>query len=167
MMLLLKIAAVAAAVWAQTGLFGHVRPLGVMPNLLLVTILFFGLYGTATTTLGAAVLGGFLLDLASGTDFGLRTAFFSVVALAVVAARQLGLRPESVVTVVLLTAAGTILFDLAVLSVVKAPVPAGAYLTIAKEALVNIVLAFIVAGARAVVRGHRAVRAEPDNKVWM
>ena len=99
----------------QSYFFGAMRPLGVLPNLLLVMLTYLAMLRPASQSLAVAILGGLLLDLISGTDFGLRMAFYSLFTLGVVMARQLGASLESFWSVVGLIAAGTVIYNLAVL----------------------------------------------------
>jgi rod shape-determining protein MreD len=103
----LMVASILLAIWLQLSLFGHLRPLGVIPDLTLITIIVVALWSDATPSLAAAVGAGFILDLASGSDFGLRTGFFILVTLAVIAAKQFGLHADSVVTAALIALAAT------------------------------------------------------------
>ncbi|HUC86917.1 MAG TPA: rod shape-determining protein MreD [Candidatus Saccharimonadales bacterium] len=145
MKILAGIVAVMVAAWLQVSWFGHVRPLGVMPNLMLVVIVLFGLWSNATPALAAALGGGFLLDLASGSDFGLRMAFFSVVVLAIIAGRQTGLHADSFITALLVVMAGTVLYNLVVLATLGAPIQAIELSRIGRELVDNLViLGFLV-----------------------
>ncbi|HSX41204.1 MAG TPA: rod shape-determining protein MreD [Candidatus Saccharimonadales bacterium] len=158
-----KVLIILGLVWVQVGLFGHWRPLGVMPNLMLLAVLFFGLYGSATTTLGAAVFGGFLLDNASTVDFGLRMAFYSVAALGIIASRQLGLRVDSLITMLLAVTLGTILFDLVIISTVNGTIAGNAYSMILSEVIVNDSLALILMLGRTSMSGQQS---KPTKAAW-
>lgn len=104
------------AAWLQLYFLGNMRPLGVLPNLLLVVIIYAGLLRDATETLAIALGAGLILDLASGSDFGLRMAFYAVLALIVMVLRQMGADFENLGLVLATTAAGAILYNLAVLA---------------------------------------------------
>ncbi len=79
------------AVWLQVSFLGALRPFGIIPNLFLVTVLVAAtILPRASDVMAMAVMGGFLLDTVSGSDFGLRTAFFCVLALAIVMLRRTG-----------------------------------------------------------------------------
>ncbi len=108
MRLILRIIVILMAVWLQTSYFGHFRPFGVLPNLVLIVVVLSALLSEATPTVATAVLGGLLLDLSSATDFGLRAATLSVVALAVITARQYGLHSDSFATIVGIVVAATL-----------------------------------------------------------
>jgi rod shape-determining protein MreD len=155
------IVAVVLAAWLQTTWFGHVRPLGVMPNVMLVVIVLFGLWSNASPTLAAAIGGGLLLDLASGSDFGLRTAFFAVVALAIVAGRQYGLHSESVLAGLAIVALGTVLYNVVVLATIGAPIAPVVVQRIGAELIDNEVILLLLMLARVNLGGGR-VRATFD-----
>ena len=137
--------AVVLGAWLQVSWFGHIRPLGVMPNLMLVIVVLFGLWSDATAALAAAIGGGFLLDLASGSDFGLRMAFYVVVVLALVAGKQLGLHADSLATPVLAVILGTVIYNLAVLATLGTlPLNGVVVGRVAAELLDNLVLLGLV-----------------------
>lgn len=125
-----------------------------MPNLLLVVVVVYGLLWNATPTLLAAIIGGFVLDLASGYDFGLRMAFYAAVALGVVAVKQLGMRADSVVTGLLLVAAGTILYNLVVLAALGSWPNGVAIGRIVRELIDNLAVVTLIFIARANVGGR-------------
>lgn len=110
------IAGLIMAVLIQAYFFGAMRPLGVLPNVLLVMLTFFALIRPASQSLAIGLAGGLMLDLVSGVDFGLRMAFYSLYALVVVFTRQLGGRHDSLWTWAGLITAGTVAYNLAVLS---------------------------------------------------
>lgn len=139
MKIVLGIILVILAVWVQTAWFGHVRPLGVIPNLMLVLVILFGLWSNASPTLAAAIGGGLLLDLASGSDFGLRMGFYGVLALAVVAVRQLGVS-NGLLLGCALTITGTIVFNLVILATLRAGLSYVAEVRIGLEVIDNLVL---------------------------
>lgn len=99
----------------QVYFLGSWRPLGVVPNLLLIVVIYVGLIRTATETLAAALVGGLLLDLTSGADFGLRMSFYALSALLILVAKQAGFDFDNLGLIVLGVAAGTVLFNLAIL----------------------------------------------------
>lgn len=74
----------------QVGFLPAWRPLGVVPDLLLALVLALGLYTTAGEALITALVGGLALDLSSGSDFGLRLGFYTVVALVVALLQRSG-----------------------------------------------------------------------------
>jgi len=101
--------------WLQVGFFGGLRLFGVVPNLLLIALTYWALNRQASEALTAALIGGLVLDFASGSDFGLRLAFYSFYALGVMYLRQRG-AGQSVLVISAALATGTILFNLVVLS---------------------------------------------------
>lgn len=158
--ILIQAGALLAAVIIQLSWFSHVRPFGVMPNLVLTVVIVTALWSRATTALASAVVCGILLDLASGSDFGLRTAFFTVVVLAIIATRQLGLHAESFSIALAITAAATILANLMiVLSVIGSTAGVDwsvVALRVALEVLYNSILIAILFGGRELTRDRRA-----------
>lgn len=135
---------VLASVWLQVYFLGALRPFGVVPNTMLITVVLIAAVATASESIGAAIIGGFLLDSVSGTDFGLRTAFFSLVALGVVSSSRAGIdfgKLPQLLGVVLL---GTLTYNLAVLAnlvLLRVPTPAGHVLAaICAELVLNSVI---------------------------
>lgn len=115
MRLAMRIVIILLAVWLQVAFFGQLRPFGIIPNLVVIVIVLSALLSEATPTVASAVGAGLLLDLASGTDFGLRTAYFVALALAVITARQFGVHGDSVPTLWGLMAAGVVGLDVLLL----------------------------------------------------
>jgi cell shape-determining protein MreD len=161
---------VVVLVWFQVAFFGLVRAWGVMPNLLLVALVVMALWSEATPTLAAALLAGLLLDLVSGADFGLRTAFFAAICLAIIATRQLGLHAESVITAGVLVVIGTLLFNMAIIASLGAiPIDSGLVLQrIGIETAVNLLLLGVVLGARTLLQDRRSrVTTELRRGSWL
>jgi rod shape-determining protein MreD len=151
---------VLLAAWLQVSLFGHLRPLGIIPNCMLLTVIVFGLWSDATPALAAAVGGGLLLDLASGSNFGLNMAFYVVVALAIIAGRQLGLHATSLVTGIAITIIGTLLYNLVILATIKASVSGVVAGRVGRELVVNLVLLALLYVIRANIGSRSRVTAE-------
>lgn len=107
---------VLLAVWLQAYFLGAMRPLGVLPNVLLVMLAYFALMRPASQTLAFGVAGGLMLDMASGVDFGIRLGFYSLFALVAVMTRQLGGSPDGLWTATGLILGGTIAYNLIVLA---------------------------------------------------
>lgn len=144
---LVAIIIVLVATWVQVAWFGHVRPWGVMPNVMLVVVVLYGLWSDATPALAVALGGGFLLDLSSGSDFGLRMGVFAVVVLALVAGRQLGLQADLLVTGLAAGVIGTLLYDAVVLATLQTGINGVVASRIGRELVDNLgllVLAYIV-----------------------
>ncbi len=154
----------------QVTVFGQWRPFGVMPNLMLILVICLSLWGSASIALAGTILGGLTLDLASGADFGLRTAFYTVVALAVIAARQLGLHSDSMLSAVVLVMLSTLLFDLAVLSTVPKVKIDWSYVVskTAWQIAVNSSIMLMVFGGRVLLTDRRTrINAELKRKSWL
>lgn len=78
----------------QVGLLSSLRIGGAVPNLPLVVIVLASLWRTASEALLIAVLSGGIVDLASGGSFGLAISSFVVIALGILALRQLGIHGD-------------------------------------------------------------------------
>lgn len=150
---------VLAATWLQVAWFGHIRPLGVIPNVMLVVVILYGLWSDATPALAVAVGGGLLLDLASGSDFGLRMGFYVVTVLAVIAARQFGVHAEALLTGVVAAAIGTIIFDAVVLATAHIALNSVVFGRVGRELATNGLLLALAYVGRAVA--HRRGRNLP------
>ena len=154
------IVAVAFTAWLQVSWFGHVRPLGIIPNCMLLVVIVFALWSDATPALVAAIGGGLLLDLASGSDFGLNMAFYVVTALALIAGRQLGLHATSIVTGIVATILGTLLYNLVVLATIQEPISSIVVSRVGRELALNLILLLLLYIVAANVRGRSRVTAE-------
>jgi rod shape-determining protein MreD len=144
----IRVFLVLIAVWLQASFFGAFHVLGVIPNVLIVLVIYAGLICNASETALMALLGGLLLDLASGPDFGMRIGFYVLLALLIAVLKQAGTDFENTGMVLAATLAATILFDLAILSsllITTTPVawPAVGRVVLA-EVLVNSMLAIIL-----------------------
>lgn len=148
MMTAARLALVVLAVALQVGVFGYIRPLGVMPNLVLIVVILASLLTTATRAVLLAIVGGLLLDIVSGTDPGLRTAFLTLAALAAVAVRQAGVDLDSGSGLASIVALATVTWNLVLLAELSAAggaIAAGpAAGIIAREVVVNVVLAALL-----------------------
>jgi rod shape-determining protein MreD len=102
--------------WLQASFFGALRPWGVVPNVLLVFLIIAITEVTVSEMVGYGVAGGVLLDLASGADFGLRTAFFSFVAIVLAVLTRSGAAFERWSMAIAALVGGTILYNFAVLA---------------------------------------------------
>lgn len=110
--------AVFAVGGLQTSWLGAWRPLGVIPDLALAWLIWSSWRLSAIEALGQAAGLGLLLDLASGTDFGLRIAFFMAFTLALLVIRQLGADVETWSFGLALMVAATILHNLVIMATV-------------------------------------------------
>lgn len=106
---------VILTVWLQASFLGALHPFGIIPNLALIFILLASAVCTASETVAMAVSIGLILDLASGADFGLRTAFFSLLALMAIMLRRNGADFERPSMIVAAICGGTVLYNAAVL----------------------------------------------------
>ena len=157
--------AVVLAAWLQVSWFGHMRPLGVMPNLVLILVVLWGLWFSATSTVAAALFGGLLLDMAAGDGtFGLRMAFFVMVALAIIAGRQFGIRSDSLLTALIAVGLGTVVYNCVILSTIGMPLEASVLSRIVRELGVNLVLTWFIYSVRILTAGFR-IRSE--RSAWL
>jgi rod shape-determining protein MreD len=131
----------------QVSFLPALRPLGVVPNLMLPLVVLMGLEGTASLAVAAAVIGGVLVDLASGANFGLWTAVLVLAAVVTGLVHRAGF--ELVTTAATaIVAAGTLLMALVVLSGL-APVVShwpwgGLLLMVATELVLNLILTIVL-----------------------
>lgn len=75
----------------QVSLMGALRIGGVVPNLVLVLVVSLVVWGAASEALLAAIVAGLIMDVSSAGTFGLAASSLVVIALGLVALRQLGL----------------------------------------------------------------------------
>lgn len=137
-------ATVILAAWLQIAGLGTLKPLGIVPNVMLVVVTLFALRLNASQALAAAVLGGWLLDAAAGgSAFGLHIAFYVVLALGIIAGRQLGVQVGASITGLVIVAVGTVVYNLAVLATLATRVPLAVISSIGRELCVNLALVAI------------------------
>ncbi|TAK88824.1 hypothetical protein EPO04_01760 [Patescibacteria group bacterium] len=170
--IVMQVGALLAAVWLQLSWFSHVRPLGVMPNVVLAVVVVTALWARATTAVASAVLCGLLLDLASGSDFGLRTAFFTVVTLAIISARQFGLYAESFSLAAAVVVISTIVANLfIVLGVVGSTAGIDWAVVVQRtgiEAIFNVIVVGVLFAVRELTRDRRArITSELRRGSWL
>jgi rod shape-determining protein MreD len=106
---------VAICVVLQVSLLPALRPLGVVPDLVLVLVVLIGMEGTASTALAAAVAAGLALDLVSGANFGLWTGLLVLAALTTGLIHRAGIELAGPTVAVVIVTAGTLLSTLVVL----------------------------------------------------
>lgn len=106
----------ALTVLLQISFLPALRPLGIVPNLPLVILLYASFELAASEALALAVGVGLLLDIASGVDFGLRTAFLSFFALLVIIIRRTGADFTRLSMTLTAVVTAGILWDLAILA---------------------------------------------------
>ena len=107
---------VVLALVAQLSLLPALRPLGVVPNVMLALVVLVGLEGTASLALLAAVTGGLAVDLASGTNFGLWSGVLVLAALVTGMVHRAGIELQGPVVALVMVAAGTLLMTLMILA---------------------------------------------------
>jgi rod shape-determining protein MreD len=100
------VALIVAGVLLQMSLLPALRPFGVVPNLVLVLVVLIGLEGVSSRALIAGVGAGFILDLVSGSNFGLWTGCLVLAALVTGLLHRSGIEPGAGITSVMV-AAGT------------------------------------------------------------
>jgi rod shape-determining protein MreD len=100
----------------QIAFLPALRPLGVVPNMILVLVILVGLTGTASLALGVALVGGLLLDLTSGADFGLRLGLLILTALATGFVHRAGLQAGGSVVALAVVAVATVVAHLTILA---------------------------------------------------
>jgi len=81
----------ALAIAAQVSLLPALRPLGVVPGMLLVLVILLGLRSTVSQALMLALFGGVIMDLSSGSDFGIHTGILVLAALSTGMVRRSGI----------------------------------------------------------------------------
>lgn len=101
--------------WLEVSFFGAWRPLGILPNLFLVVLLISSLIVPTSEALMMGLGGGLLLDFVSGSDFGLRTAYFCFLVLLIVVIRRTGADFERWSMKLAAIISATILYDAAIL----------------------------------------------------
>lgn len=106
--------------YLQVNFFGAFQPFGVIPNIFLIFIVYLGLARPSGETLILAIAGGSLFDIVSGSDFGLRMAFFAVTALVIMVMGQAGADIENVGTACIVIFLATILYNAAILTNISA-----------------------------------------------
>ncbi len=107
---------VIAVVWLQLAFLPVVGPWGVVPNLALVAVILMATRLPLSSTLMMAVAIGLLLDIGSGSDFGLRTAFYPLLALITASLRQYGSDLDNLSLLSSVVVAATVLFNLVILT---------------------------------------------------
>lgn len=103
----LFIGIVLFALVLQVSFLPALRPFGVVPDLLLIVIAAAALTGPLVLAMVTALSGGFVLDLVSGSDFGLRTGLLAITVLICAyvgkSGLQIGFRPQLLIVVLATT----------------------------------------------------------------
>jgi len=110
------IALTIVAVVLQIGLLPALRPLGVVPNIMLVLVVLVGLEGTASAALTMAVVTGLAVDLASGANFGLWTGTLVLAALAAGLIHRAGIELGGPLVAIVMVTVGTLVMTLIILA---------------------------------------------------
>ncbi len=116
MNLIKAIAIVLGVVWLQLALLPVIGPYGIVPNLALVVVVVLAARQPLTSSLAMTVAIGWLLDVGSGSDYGLRTAFYVLLALVTTSLRQFGSDLDHFSLMASVVAATTVMFNLAILA---------------------------------------------------
>ena len=93
----------------QVSFLPALRPLGVVPNLLLVLVVLVGLEGTSSSALVIAVAGGVTSDMASGANFGLWTGLLVLAALVTGLIHRAGFELSGPIVALIMVFGGTLL----------------------------------------------------------
>lgn len=131
-------------VWLQLAFLPLVGLWGVVPNLAMVVVIVLAARVPAGTSLLIAATIGWLLDVGAGSDYGLRTAFYVLVALVTVTLSRMGSDLDNLSLVASLVAGATIIYNLAILAnlaFLQVSIPAG-YVSahIVAEVMMNLIM---------------------------
>ena len=99
---------IGLAVVLQVSFLPALRPLGVVPNSVLVMVVLCALYIATSEALVAAAICGLLLDLASGANFGLWTGVLLLATLGIGMLHRSGIELDRVVVAPALVGVGTL-----------------------------------------------------------
>jgi hypothetical protein len=105
----------AVVVVAQLTLLPALRPLGVVPNVLLGLVVLVGMEGTASEALVLSVAAGVVIDLGSGANFGMWTGVLVLTALLAGLLRRAGVELAGAITETVMVAGGTLVISSVVL----------------------------------------------------
>jgi len=153
------------AVILQVSFLPAIRLFGVVPNVALVAMVLVSLNVVTSEALSVAALSGLVLDLASGSNFGLWTGVMVLIALAVGVMHRAGLELDRVFVAFGLVAVGT----LVITSVIwTALVPSVAHWPVADlagrltiELVINLVLTMMLRPLVRLLLGGSGPQAEP------
>lgn len=144
---------VALAILLQVNLLPALQPFGVVPNLALVAVVLVAVYLAISEALLAGAVGGLVLDLASGANFGLWTGVLILMCLVVGVVHRAGIELDRAWVAAALVVAGTLVIAAVVwlgLAAKGAQGPAGSLAgRLWMELVINLVL---VMGLRPAVR---------------
>lgn len=101
------VAILIAVLVLQVSFLPALRPFGIVPNLALIVISAAALRGPLVSAMVLALAAGFVLDLASGSDFGLKTGLLAftvlICAFVVRSGFQLGIRSQLLIVVFIIS----------------------------------------------------------------
>jgi rod shape-determining protein MreD len=142
------------AVMLQVSLLPALRPLGVVPNVALVTVALVALYMATSEALILAAGCGLALDLAGGANFGMWTGILMLVVLVVGLMGRAGIELDSWWVGLMLVGIGTLLMTIVIwMSLVTGganwPVPLDWVRRLVTELVLNLLLVAVLrAGLR-------------------
>jgi len=105
---------VGLAVILQISLLPALRPFGVVPNLALVIVVLVSMRVVTSEAVIGAAASGLVLDLASGSNFGLWTGVLVLSVLAVAMVQRAGIELDRVFVAPVLVSAGTLVISLVI-----------------------------------------------------
>jgi len=153
------------AVILQVSFLPAVRVFGVVPNIALVLMVLISMIVVTSEALIVAALSGLVLDLASGSNFGLWTGVMVLVALAVGMMQRAGLELDRIVVALVLVAAGTAVIALVIWTAIFPNVAhwpaAGLTGRLAIELVINLVLTMLLWSPVRLLLGGSGPQAEP------
>ena len=137
-----------ASVILQMSLLPAFRPLGVVPNLVLVMVVLISLHAATSQALLGAILSGFVIDLANGTSFGLWMGVLMLVALIVGLMHRAGLELASGVAASILVTGGTLVMTgviwMSLFANIGVRVPLSLVRSLAFELVLNLILVMLL-----------------------
>lgn len=147
---LTRIVLMLAAVFAQIATTGMGKQLGAGPNYLLVYLVVASLFFDFSSLIWLALGGGFILDLYSGSDFGINMAFYVLLVIAIKAVLSLSESPARNSYVIIVVIFGTIfysiLMSLSLINIIGQSFSPLIFKQLGLELLYNTLLAFLALG---------------------
>ena len=105
---------VGLAVILQVSLLPALRPFGVVPNLALVVVVLVSMQMVTSEAVIAAAVSGLVLDLDSGSNFGLWTGVMVLSVLAVAMVQRAGIELDRAFVAPVLVSAGTLVISVVI-----------------------------------------------------
>jgi len=96
----------------QVSLLGALRVEGVVPNLVVVVVVCFTIWGSASEAMVTAIIAGLMMDVAGAGTFGLATSSLVLISLVSVMVRQLGVDGQILPIRIALVAGVSVLWSL-------------------------------------------------------